>query len=271
MANSFNYTPIGIFKSSAVNNYDLPRQPQNQLDEESSVKLHHDSDYIELFKGHNFEQALLDLDGFSRLWVIFQFHKNENWNPMILPPRGSDKKVGVFSSRSPYRPNPIGISCLEIIQIQGLKIFVSSADILAETPILDIKPYIPYCDAFPNSKVGWLENIDQKKYSIEYSPLSQEQLSYLLNHHQLDLYSFINRSLEFEPTNSDKKRLILDQKHPILCYRTWRVEFTLNVESQQVLIQKVFSAYSSTELNSSTDIYQDKKIHTQFLERFDKL
>lgn len=264
MSDSFNFQPIGFFKNKAFNNYDLPRQPENDS------KLNTDS-YIELIKNHQFEQALENLEGFSRIWVIFHFHKNQNWNPKILPPRGSEKKIGVFASRSPYRPNPIGLSCLELIKIEGLKVFVSNSDILNDTPILDIKPYIPYCDAFPDAKSGWLENIEDTKYEINFTPQALLQTQFLAEvSNSIDLTSFIKRSLEYEPLNSDKKRLILTDNNCILCYRTWRIKFSINSKEKIIQIEDIFSGYSETDLKDTTDIYKDKKIHLDFILRFKK-
>lgn len=278
MAKSFGFQPIGFFKSNSINNYDLPRQPINlKVETEATNETGMTTSYIELLKNHQFEQALENLHGFSRIWVLFHFHKNQTWFPKTLPPRGSDTKLGVFSTRSPYRPNPIGLSCLELIRIENLKLYVSSSDILDETPILDIKPYIPEHDSFPTSQIGWLENIENSKFTLQYSDLALRQLKYLNTQHQLNLIPFIQRSLEYDPLNSDKKRLLKinhlsrNESSSVLCYRTWRIQFQMNSSSQWVTIQSIFSGYRENELlldqKEFQDIYKDKSIHIEFTQR----
>ncbi len=275
MAKSFGFQPIGFFRGHSINSYDLPRQPADlNIDLQATSETDMTFSYIELLKNQQFEQALENLNGFSRIWVLFHFHKNQTWLPKTLPPRGSDTKLGVFSTRSPYRPNPIGLSCLKLIKIENLKLYVSPSDILDETPILDIKPYIPEHDSFPTSQVGWLENIEKSKFTLEFSDLALKQLKYLNTQHQLNLIPFIRRSLEYDPLNSDKKRLLKinhisrNESSSVLCYRTWRIQFQINSISQWVSIQSIFSGYKENELllghNDFNDIYNDKRIHIEF-------
>ena len=105
---------------------------------------------------YNFEAALEDLSGFERIWVIFKFHLNETWNPKVSPPviSPAGRKVGVFASRSPHRPNPIGMSCVELTGVEKRRIYIRNFDMLDGTPVFDIKPYIPAVDAFPGSAAG---------------------------------------------------------------------------------------------------------------------
>ncbi len=119
------------------------------------------------------ENALLGLEQFSHLWLIFDFslsHK-EKWSPTIRPPRlGGNKRVGVFASRSPFRPNNLGLSVVKLIEIKktgdkGTVLTVSGADLLDNTPIYDIKPYIPYADSVPEALGGYAE--ENKGHSLE--------------------------------------------------------------------------------------------------------
>ena len=144
------FTPIGTFYGDAVYKYDAPRQGRLFAGHPGRIELN---------AGQNFEMALRDLEGFERIWVIFQFHENEGWRPTTrppVPPKGKDR-VGTFASRSPYRPNPIGLSCVRLLKIDGLTLYVDEADLLNGTPVLDIKPYIPMADAFSDAKAGWVE------------------------------------------------------------------------------------------------------------------
>ena len=112
-------------------------------------------------------EAVRGLQDFSHLWVIWQFSKavrDGSWSPTVRPPRlGGNTRMGVFATRSPYRPNAIGLSCVEIVSVEpdtpeGPVITVAGADLLDGTPILDIKPYIPYADSFPSARGGFTDS-----------------------------------------------------------------------------------------------------------------
>ena len=119
--------------------------------------------------------ALRGLEGFSHLWLIWEFSeaKRENWSPTVRPPRlGGNTRMGVFATRSPFRPNPIGLSCVEILGIRqdkemGPVIEVGGADLMNGTPIYDIKPYIPYADAHPEAKEGFTAQNQGYRLEVE--------------------------------------------------------------------------------------------------------
>lgn len=108
-------------------------------------------------------EAFRGLEGYSHLWLIWQFHKAERvgWSPTVRPPRlGGNTRVGVFATRSPFRPNPIGLSCVKLERIeqtkqQGVILHISGADLMDGTPIYDIKPYLPYVDSIPDARGGF--------------------------------------------------------------------------------------------------------------------
>lgn len=106
-------------------------------------------------------EALRDLDGYSHLWLIWVFSQARGWSPTVRPPRlGGNRRVGVFASRSPFRPNPIGLSCVRLHHIDldtpdGPVLWVAGADLMNGTPILDIKPYLPYADCHPEALGGF--------------------------------------------------------------------------------------------------------------------
>ena len=110
--------------------------------------------------------ALRGLEDFSHLWIIWQFSEavRKEWTPTVRPPRlGGNTRMGVFATRSPFRPNSIGLSCVKLIGLEkteenGTVIHVAGADLMDGTPILDIKPYIPYCDAHPEALGGFTTN-----------------------------------------------------------------------------------------------------------------
>lgn len=243
-------TPIGIFRSPQVHPYEAGRQPDD----------HHSEGVIVLFAGQNFEQALTDLEGCERIWVIFLFHHNPHWNPMVLPPRGSDKKVGVFATRSPYRPNPVGMSCVKVKSLDKLKIHVEGADILDGSPILDIKPYIAYADSFPGCEPSWLK--DAPRFEVTFAPEALTALNWLESQGLNQLRPFLQHQLEYEPTNSRKKRVRPEGDRHVIAYRTWRTSF--EVSGSTVQVTRIYSGYSEMDLAESEDTYQDKDLHRMF-------
>ncbi len=259
-------TPIGKFFGDAVYKYDAPRQGRLFAGHPGRIVLS---------PGKNFEMALRDLDGFERIWVIFLFHENAGWRPTTrppVPPKGKDR-VGTFASRSPYRPNPIGLSCVRLLKIDGLTLYVDEADLLNETPILDIKPYIPMADAFPNAKAGWVEDQVGDLWNIEVAETFAAQNRWIAERSAFDLLSFAQVQLSRgnfskDVFDSSRRRLTLDEnaKTGILAYRTFRIYFSYDESSRTVCLQKIASGYTAEDLKENTeDKYGDKRLHRDFL------
>ena len=124
--------------------------------------------------------ALRGLEGFSHLWLIWEFSANRRtegeWQPTVRPPRlGGNAHMGVFATRSPFRPNPLGLSCVKIGGIDlggpdGPVIHVIGADLMDGTPIYDIKPYIRYADSHPEAKCGYVDGLSERKLNVRMSP-----------------------------------------------------------------------------------------------------
>jgi tRNA-Thr(GGU) m(6)t(6)A37 methyltransferase TsaA len=119
--------------------------------------------------------ALRGLDGFSHIWLIWEFSANSSrgvWQPTVRPPRlGGNDRMGVFATRSPFRPNPLGLSCVEIDRIEpdtpeGPLIHVRGADLMDGTPIYDIKPYIKYADSRPHSVCGYVDSLQERALKV---------------------------------------------------------------------------------------------------------
>ncbi len=126
-------------------------------------------------KAYRDPQALRGLDDFSHLWLLWEFSENkrEDWSPTVRPPRlGGNKRVGVFATRSPFRPNPIGLSCVKLIAIkaeeEGAVLYVSGADLMNGTPIYDIKPYIPLTDCKPEATEGYTKETKQYALTVDF-------------------------------------------------------------------------------------------------------
>ena len=114
-------------------------------------------------------ETLRSLEGFDYVWVIYAFHLNDGaeagttrWSPLVRPPRDPEHQHGLFATRAPHRPNPIGLSALRIARIEGRTIHVRGLDLLDGTPVLDLKPYVPYADAFPDAKAGWVDDAEAR-------------------------------------------------------------------------------------------------------------
>ena len=150
----FRYSSIGVIRSAFPEKFGIPRQPGLVPESRATVEMENNPE---------FRTALQALEKFSHCWIIFAFHDVDagHWNPTVRPPRlGGAKRVGLFASRSPHRPNPIGISAVRIDRVEadargGPKLHVSGADFLDGTPVLDIKPYIKYADSIPRASDGW--------------------------------------------------------------------------------------------------------------------
>ncbi len=236
--------------------YDVPRQ--GTLSDDHVAKLCLDP-------GCNYEQALADLDGIERIWLIYVFHLNTGWKPRVHVPRHRDDKVGVFATRAPYRPNPIGISCVRLLHIDGLTLHVAECDLLDGTPVLDIKPYLPYADSFPEALTGWIPS-SEDLYEVQYSGRAAAQMEWLRNS-GVDISSFVRTQLEAAPRDGTRKRVqpVIDTENLYqLAYRTWRLNYMVDDSARIVRITNIFSGYSLPELGSDSDPYGDKNIHILF-------
>lgn len=121
-------------------------------------------------------EALRGIEQWSHLWLIWQFSESvrEDWSPTVRPPRlGGNKRVGVFATRSPFRPNPIGLSCVKLVRVEntpkeGNVLIVSGADMMDGTPIYDIKPYLPYADSHPYASGGFADEVYGAKLDVDF-------------------------------------------------------------------------------------------------------
>ena len=107
-------------------------------------------------------ESLQDLEGFDRVWLIYHLHRSDGWKARVKPPRGPRRARGLFATRSPHRPNAIGLSCVRLVSVDAASrsVVVADVDLLDGTPILDMKPYVPYADAFPDARAGWVDEVD---------------------------------------------------------------------------------------------------------------
>ena len=166
---------IARMRSDFPTKFGIPRQP-HLVDELRST--------IVFEPEYRNADALRGLEGFSHLWIIWQFSEavRSGWSPTVRPPRlGGNARMGVFATRSPFRPNNLGLSCVKLEGIEqtkdlGTVIHVSGADLMDGTPIFDIKPYIPYADAHPEARGGFTDTADEFILKVEFPPELLEKL-----------------------------------------------------------------------------------------------
>lgn len=249
---------IGRLRANAKNPYEAFRQGAIDPTEDVGV--------IELSPDRHFEQALSGLDGFERIWLLYGFHRNTNWKPMVMPPRGPRVKRGVFATRSPHRPNALGLSCVELLKVEGRTLFVRGYDLLDETPIFDIKPYLPYADAFPSSRMGWAKDLEKAAFEVRFDDEADRQVAWLEANGVPRLRAFLISQLSYEPLDGERKRVACLGDRYRLSYRTWRADFV--VQERLVVIQRIYSGYSPDEFGTSADPYLDKRIHSRFARSF---
>ena len=147
--------PIAYARSPYARRIDAPHQATVVQGTESG----HAAEALIAFVDAIPAEAFRDLAGFERIWLLFAFHRSEGWKAEVKPPRGGGKR-SVLATRSPHRPNAIGLSAVELVAVEERALRVRGMDLLDGTPILDIKPYVPYADAFPHSRAGWIDAID---------------------------------------------------------------------------------------------------------------
>jgi tRNA-Thr(GGU) m(6)t(6)A37 methyltransferase TsaA len=139
--------PIGFVRTSQRLHHETPRQAG--LGRGAAGEIH-------IRQG--LQNCLDDVAGFSHLWVVFWFHLARGFRSRVVPPRDT-KKRGLFATRAPQRPNPIGISCVRLVRIEKRVLHIADHDMLDGTPVLDLKPYLPYCDSVPDARLGYVDDL----------------------------------------------------------------------------------------------------------------
>ena len=170
-------TPVAYFRSPFTSKFGIPRQ--SGILDELEGKIVFTPEFAK-------EEAVRGLEGFEYLWLIWGFSGNEGqWGLTVRPPRlGGNRRIGVFASRSPFRPNGLGLSSARIISIDidkndGPVITVSGADLMDGTPIYDIKPYVPYTDSHPGAASGFTDETEWKEADVVFPEELTEKFSRL--------------------------------------------------------------------------------------------
>ena len=167
--------PIAVIRTEFPEKFGIPRQSGLA----SSLRGR-----IVFDEGFKDPSALKGLESFSHIWLVWEFSSNRHsdWHPTVRPPRlGGNTTMGVFATRSPFRPNPLGLSCVELDRIEysaaeGPVIYVKGADLMDGTPVYDIKPYIRYADSHPDAVCGYADEIPQKTLEVVMSEAVRKEL-----------------------------------------------------------------------------------------------
>jgi len=190
------YRPIGVIHSPFREKFGIPRQPGLAPAAQATLEPVPPYDRPEAFEG---------LDAFSHIWLLFHFHATaqQTWKPTVRPPRlGGNRRVGVFASRSMFRPNPIGLSvvALERVDRSGHRpvLHLQGVDLLDGTPVLDIKPYLPWVDAIPDAHAAYAGDRPGPTMSIRYTPEARQQLMEAAGQHP-ELPMLVEQVLSLDP------------------------------------------------------------------------
>lgn len=201
----FNFKPIGLIRSCYGEKFGIPRQPG--LVKSATATL-------ELLPPYNTVEAARGLEEFSHVWIVFLFHQSSRdlWKATVRPPRlGGNERIGVFASRSNFRPNPIGLSVVELLRIEGTRLHLGGGDFLDETPVLDIKPYIPYVDSVPGAQGAFASSAPEAVNLVEFTSETECAVKNLENADRPALRQIICDMLAYNPRpayqNGDPDRL----------------------------------------------------------------
>jgi len=230
--------PIGFLRSGKTVKFQASHQPQEDVAERN---------FLTLSPGCNFEQALRDLSGFSRVWLIWWFHRNTDWRPLVLPPRGTAQRRGVFATRSPHRPNPLGLTPVQLIEIKGRELVLGPCDLVDGTPVLDIKPYIPAYDSFAESRAGWWDDVENSlqappQFTVQFLPLAQTQAEWLQTHWEIDFRPRLIELLSRDPSQHRSRRIRRrGDAHLVIGCGAWRAMYS--TKDRIVTVESMEPAY----------------------------
>ena len=232
--------PVGVVRCGFTDRADAPRQGAVSTERAELV-----------LDGTPHAEDLLDgLASFSHVWVVYLFHKNgPSEKPKVQPPR-SDQKRGVFATRSPHRPNPIGLSLVELVSIDGPIVRVRGVDMLDGTPVLDLKPYLPYSDNAENASSGWLDEGASGSVPVQFEEDVKATCSFFLERTGIDVERAVRTILEAGTRPHAYRRIkVLRDGTSLLAWKSLR--FAFSGDAGEVRVTRAFSGYKPRELHAT--------------------
>ncbi|RLB56756.1 MAG: tRNA (N6-threonylcarbamoyladenosine(37)-N6)-methyltransferase TrmO [Deltaproteobacteria bacterium] len=268
MPTEVTFTPIGVAKTPFTERADAPRQPRAA----EGV-----SGQIVLYSGKGYEDALADIEQWDYLWVLFVFDRNVGrpFRPKVLPPR-SETKRGVFATRSPHRPNPIGMSVVRLESVHGLTLNIRDLDILDGSPILDIKPYLAWSDAIPGASAGWLDapaggtegrpDDPARRWTVAFTEEAEAQISFLEGR-GVTLRRRLDEVLALGPRPHAYRRIREEADGTYtLALKDWRARF--EVAGGLVEVTRLVTGYRPRQLHGDGANDPSLDVHRAFVEAF---
>lgn len=196
-ANTATLTPIAITRSCFRDKFGVPRQPGLTRHAHAELIIQPPFDQEDAFRG---------LEAASHLWLVFRFHLalRQDWSPLVRPPRlGGNRKIGVFASRSPFRPNSLGLSVVRndgLVRKRGQLILrIRDHDLVDGTPVFDIKPYLPFADSVPEARLDWAATAPEPRLQVIFRPEAEQALAALPAAEYPDLRPLIEDILSYDP------------------------------------------------------------------------
>ena len=240
----YTFTPIGYIRSCFTEKFGIPRQPG--LVPEATARLEMISDFQSV-------DAFRHLESFSHIWLLFVFHQciRNNWKPTVRPPRlGGNRRVGVFASRSGFRPNPIGQSAVELTSVERSRrrivLHLKGIDLLDGTPVLDIKPYLPYSDSLPMARSGYAPGPPSVCTEVFFSPEAEQVCADLEQTAYPRLKRLITALLALDPRPAYAETA---GKRPH-GMRLWDLNIKFSVTSDRITVESISPA-SAPSSNSA--------------------
>lgn len=227
---TFTFQTIGILHSPYQEKFAVPRQPN---------LVRHGYGELHFIAPFNNPDMVKGLEAFSHLWLMFVFNQtmDKPWHPTVRPPRlGGNKRLGVFATRSTFRPNPIGLSAVKlndiIIDKHRVILQLADVDIVDNTPIIDIKPYVPYADSYPDAHAGFAQNKPSMMLNVEFSTLALHQLQAIIPSYP-HIAMLITDVLAQDPRPAYKALATTIQHYGVKLYN-YNVRFTVHEQTATV-------------------------------------
>lgn len=233
MNETYKFESIGFIRSCFRQKFGIPRQPGLVPAAKAILEILPPFQKKECFRG---------IEGFSHIWILFVFHKcmQVPWTPTVRPPRlGGNQRIGVFASRSGFRPNPIGQSAVQLTSVQAekdvLRLYLKGVDLLDGTPVLDVKPYLPYADSIPNALAGYAPHPPKSNLAVTFSPDAAQACRSLENRSHAGLEKLIKGLLAQDP----RPGYVNGPVRRVYGMRLWDLDVKFRFEEKEIVVESV--------------------------------